>query len=118
MHDRIISARRATCSLKYLNVPANRSIVASAATAANCRAPEWRQRAALSFHQAALHIMEAAGREVALEILPGKVPITHRRFDAAALRSAFPDFKPTSFPVGIRQTMAEILECGTPGSGQ
>ena len=65
--------------------------------------------AALSFAQVAQGVVDAVDRPVALDSLPRHVAVTHRQFDAAALRSAFPEFAPTPFPAGIRQTLAELV---------
>jgi nucleoside-diphosphate-sugar epimerase len=63
---------------------------------------------AISFQAIARIIVEAAGRPVAVTTEPRRMPVVHRRFDIAALRAAFPDFRPTPFETGIRETMAEL----------
>jgi nucleoside-diphosphate-sugar epimerase len=63
---------------------------------------------AISFQDIARIIVKAAGRPVALRVEPRRVPVVHRRFDTRALRTAFPDFRPTPFETGIRETMAEL----------
>jgi nucleoside-diphosphate-sugar epimerase len=62
---------------------------------------------ALSFAEVAREVITAAGSEITIETQPRRVPITHRQFDAAAIGSAFPDFQPILFPMGIRRMMTE-----------
>jgi hypothetical protein len=65
---------------------------------------------ALTFHAAALGIRKAVGREVALVMEPRRVPVRHQRFDTAALRQAFPEFRPTPFETGVRNSLGELRE--------
>ena len=65
---------------------------------------------ALTFREAALRIRTAVGGEVALVMEPRRVPIRHQRFDTAALRRAFPEFRPTPFEAGVMQTLGAFRE--------
>jgi nucleoside-diphosphate-sugar epimerase len=64
----------------------------------------------LTFRDAALGIRKAVGAEVALVVEPRRVPIRHQRFDTAALRQAFPEFRPTPFETGVLKALGELRE--------
>ena len=53
-------------------------------------------------------VLVAVSKNIAIESVPRRIPIIHRRFDATALRTAFPEFRPTSFDTGIRETIAAL----------
>ncbi len=62
----------------------------------------------LSFRDVALNIREELGGEVVIETAPRLIPIVHRRFNTAALKTAFPEFSPTPFQTGVRQTLEKM----------
>jgi UDP-glucose 4-epimerase len=66
--------------------------------------------AAVSFLEVARKIVAAVGRPVAIETTPRRVPIVHKRFDAAALFQAFPEFAATSLDAGIRESLAQLSD--------
>jgi nucleoside-diphosphate-sugar epimerase len=59
-----------------------------------------------SFCEIALSIQQALNGAAVIESLPRRVPIVHRRFDATALRTAFPEFQPTPLAAAIREMLA------------
>lgn len=63
---------------------------------------------ALTFRDAALRIRQAVGGDVTLAMEPRRVPIRHQRFDTAALRRAFPEFRPTPFDAGTLATLGAL----------
>ena len=65
---------------------------------------------ALTFQGAALGIQKAVGGGVALVTEPRRVPIRHQRFYTAALRQAFPEFRPTPFETGVLKSIGELME--------
>jgi UDP-glucose 4-epimerase len=64
---------------------------------------------AVTFAELARSVVDAVGRHVEIETAPRRVAVTHRWFDTAALRSAFPDFRATSLETGIRETIAAMV---------
>jgi nucleoside-diphosphate-sugar epimerase len=63
----------------------------------------------VTFRELAEAIRRIAGDDVMIETAPRRVPIVHRRFDPAALRAAFPEFCPTSFPAAVRVMIAKPM---------
>ena len=61
---------------------------------------------ALPFCEVARKIVEAIARPVAIETMPRRIPIVHKRFDPAALFQAFPGLTTTSLDTGIRKSLA------------
>ena len=57
---------------------------------------------ARSFAEVAAAVADASPAEVRIEHAPRAMPITHRRFDTAALRAASPDVQPTDFAAALR----------------
>jgi nucleoside-diphosphate-sugar epimerase len=64
--------------------------------------------AAVSFREAAETVAGLVGEDVAVQGSPRQNPITHRHFDTAATREAFPDFAWTPLSEGLRTTVAEM----------
>ena len=62
----------------------------------------------LTFCEIADTIAGAVGGNVIIENVPRAVPVVHRHFDAAALRTAFPEFHPMPFDAAIRETIATL----------
>jgi nucleoside-diphosphate-sugar epimerase len=62
----------------------------------------------VSFHDVAEQIIVHAGRPVEVQCSTRQNPITHRQFDIANLKRAFPDIILTSLPEGLCKTVAEI----------
>jgi UDP-glucose 4-epimerase len=62
---------------------------------------------ALTFREVARKIVEAIARPVAIETMPRRIPMVHKRFDPAALFQAFPGLATTSLDTGIRKSLAE-----------
>jgi UDP-glucose 4-epimerase len=62
-----------------------------------------------SFREIAVLIQQALNGAPVIESLPRRVPIVHRRFDAAALRAALPEFQPTPLDAAIREILAVPL---------
>jgi len=62
----------------------------------------------VSFRDAAEQIVAHAGQPVELQYSTRQNPVTHRQFDIASLKRAFPDLHLTSFPEGLRNTVAEM----------
>ncbi len=60
----------------------------------------------VSFGDLARRIAKLSGGNPAIESLERRGPVTHRAFDTAALRAAFPSFKPTPLDTGLRTTVA------------
>jgi nucleoside-diphosphate-sugar epimerase len=56
----------------------------------------------LSFREIAETIVDLLRGGAAIESLPRQAPITHRCYDNRALVAAFPDFRATPLPAGIR----------------
>jgi len=61
---------------------------------------------AASFREAAELVAELAGTPVVVEGSPRANPITHRHFDTAAAREAFPTFAWTPLEEGLKRTLA------------
>jgi nucleoside-diphosphate-sugar epimerase len=64
--------------------------------------------ASVSFREIALAIQQALEGNVTIESAPRAVPVVHRRFNAAALRAAFPEFRPTPLDAAVREMFARI----------
>lgn len=64
--------------------------------------------AAVSFHEVARLAMHSASLEGQPECLPRSNPITHKHFDTAPLRDAFPGFQFTPLEAGLRQMREEL----------
>jgi nucleoside-diphosphate-sugar epimerase len=69
---------------------------------------------ATPFHEVARKIVAALGAPVAIETMPRRIPIVHKRFDPAVLLQAFPGIAPTSLDAGIPKTIAELSRGKTP----
>jgi nucleoside-diphosphate-sugar epimerase len=63
-----------------------------------------------TFREIALIIQREMGGKVEIESAPRRVPIVHRRFDVQALRTAFPDFRPTALDEAVREMIADLPE--------
>ena len=63
---------------------------------------------AMSFLEVAETVARLSGRPVVVERLPRSAPITHRHFDTASLRRAFPDFRMTPLEAGVAATLAAM----------
>lgn len=63
---------------------------------------------ALSFRDIAVQIRAAVGDDVVIHTSPRRIPVVHRRFKTSALRKAFPEFHPTPFHVGVKNTIQEM----------
>jgi len=63
---------------------------------------------ARSFREVAETIVNVLGTSVAIEAEPRRVPITHRQFDAASLREAFPKFAPKRMESAIREMIHQL----------
>ena len=55
-------------------------------------------------------VAACVGPSVRIEHLPRQVPVTHRSFDVAACRAAFPDFDFTSLEEGLAQLHRRALD--------
>ena len=64
----------------------------------------------VSFRDAAEQIVVHAGRPVELQYSTRQNPVTHREFDIANIKRAFPALLLTSFQEGLRRTIAEMRE--------
>jgi len=62
----------------------------------------------VSFHEVAEQIGAHAGRAIELQPSVRQNPVTHRRFDIANLKGAFPDIFLTSLSDGLRKTVVEM----------
>jgi UDP-glucose 4-epimerase len=62
----------------------------------------------LTFLDVAQAIEAALGAAIAIERVPRRVPVTHRRFDSSALQTAIPDFRATPFETAIRDMIARL----------
>jgi nucleoside-diphosphate-sugar epimerase len=62
----------------------------------------------IPFYEVARKIVSAIGKPVAIETMPRRMAIIHKRFDTAALCEAFPEFVATSLDTGIRQALAQL----------
>jgi UDP-glucose 4-epimerase len=61
---------------------------------------------ARTFAQVADTIRDAAPRDVRIEHAPRAVPVTHRRFDTAALREVAADVRPTDFAAAVSDLLS------------
>jgi nucleoside-diphosphate-sugar epimerase len=68
----------------------------------------------VSFRELAEGVRRAVGSDVVIQSAPRRVPVTHRRFDPAALRAAFPEFRPTSFPDALREMLTRPMSEPSP----
>lgn len=64
--------------------------------------------AGATFAEVARQVAALAGPAVAVELLPRSGPITHRSFDAAELRRAFPRHAPTGLAPGLARTWGQL----------
>lgn len=62
----------------------------------------------VSFHDVAEQIAANTGRTVELQGSVRQNPVTHRAFDTANIKRAFPDFVPTPLEQGLRATVADM----------
>jgi UDP-glucose 4-epimerase len=62
----------------------------------------------VSFGDLASQIAQMTGGTAAIESLPRKGAVTHRPFDAAALRGSFPGHTPTRLAAGLRITIGAV----------
>ena len=60
----------------------------------------------ISFGDLARKVAELTGGTATIESLPRKGPVTHKSFDAAAIKESFPGHFPTPLDEGLRDTIA------------
>lgn len=67
----------------------------------------------LSFADVAQRIIAALPGSVTIEMAPRRVPVIHRQFDLHAMGRAFPEFHITTLEIGLREVIANYIDCDT-----
>ena len=64
----------------------------------------------ISYAEAATRVARLFDDPVEISRTPRQTPITHRHFDIAALRRAFPEFRFTPLETGLRRAHSQMPE--------
>ena len=65
---------------------------------------------AVSFLDLAQWIARSCPKQIVIEHLPRRVPVSHRRFDPGLRRKWFPEFEPRSLEVGLKQMIRDVFD--------